>query len=122
MSVDPQQLQAQLQDYTGTGTWWRHFLNKACTFTDGVKHFAEQAGAFWFVDIVMTEPVILQAMQREGFVIVWLDVSDAAAVIRVRRDTNDPDIFNRRVPFTDCPEGQWKFYFCGNVLMVPSEY
>ena len=78
---------------------------------------------FRFLDIVMMEPVILKAMRDEGFVIVTLDVStEQRARITVKRDTDDPILFSRDIDSTDCPCGEWKFYFVDNVLMIPSEY
>ena len=37
-------------------------------------------------------------------------------------DGNGNDLFTKSIDYTDCPEGEWKFFFTGNVLMLPSEY
>ena len=31
-------------------------------------------------------------------------------------------VYERAIDYTDCPEGVWKFYFIGNILMLPQEY
>ena len=40
-----------LRQFTGTDNWYKHWMGKIL-YTDGVKHFAEMAGAFWFIDVV----------------------------------------------------------------------
>lgn len=122
--TDSEKLRGLLSAYTGSTEWHRHWANRSCTYTDGVRAFAEQAGggAFWFLDIIMTEPKILQGMRQEGFVIVALNVKETKASITVKRDTDCPNIFERFLKFTDCPEGEWRFYFADDVLMLPREY
>jgi hypothetical protein len=44
------QTQIDLSQFTGTENYYRHPFGKAL-FTDGVKYFAETAGAYWFIDI-----------------------------------------------------------------------
>jgi hypothetical protein len=44
------------------------------------------------------------------------------------RDGGEPLLWRRRIDFTDCPEGEWKFYVAeggpagSTVIMLPSEY
>jgi len=118
------ELRSSLAHHTGSSSLYRHGLNKSCMYTEGVQDFAESAGngAYWLLDILVTEPLILSAMRRENFVVVMLTVTGTAAHLTVRRDTHDPILFQRAIDFTDCPEGEWKFYFTDNVLMLPSEY
>jgi hypothetical protein len=122
---DTHELATLLHDHTGTTDWYKHPLNATCTYTDGVRAFAKHAGGggYWLLDILFTEPVILRAMRDEGFLVVHLDVNDdRSARLTARRDTCTPDLFSRRIDYTDCPPGLWRFYFTGNVLMLPREY
>lgn len=115
-------LRARLAHHTGSASLIRHPFNKACTYTEGVEDFANSAGAYWLLDILMTEPAIVRGMKTEGFVVIELDVKDEKARLIVKRDTHDPELFSRAIDFTDCPEGLWRFYFTDNVLMLPGEY
>lgn len=47
--------QSDLNQFTGTQTYYRHALNRKVTYTDGVKYFADRAGARWLIDILATE-------------------------------------------------------------------
>jgi hypothetical protein len=29
---------------------------------------------------------------------------------------------SKHIDFTDCPEGDWRFFFVNNVILLPSEY
>ena len=91
--------------------------------TDGVQYFAEQAEAFWFLDIVATE--IFELTKQEPFIginlIVGSNQSDTDAVI-VATDGNEDVIFRKLIPNTDCPVGVYEFFLTDNVLMLTSEY
>lgn len=112
-------LRADLSAFIGTETWQRHALNRNLLLTDGVRYFADQAGAWWFLDIVATEIFRIQA--THPFLVIDLDVNDGKAVIRVS-DGNDAMLFKRHIHFTDAPDGLWRFYLTDNVVLLPSEY
>ncbi|WP_367647233.1 DUF6876 family protein [Achromobacter animicus] len=44
------------------------------------------------------------------------------ATITVDDGRGNPPVYLRRIEFTDCPEGEWKFYFTNRTIMLPSEY
>lgn len=120
---DASQLRAALAHCTGSSQWFRHPFSR-CTYTEGVQAFAQNAGggAYWLLDILLTEPAILRAVQAHGIVFPTLHVVDGKATITVIRDTGEAPLFERRLTYTDCPDGEWRFYFAGDVLMLPSEY
>jgi hypothetical protein len=123
--TDPIELQRSLSQFTGTQTWYRHGLNRNMLYTDGVQYFAEHAGggAYWFLDIVATE---LFALQRQyGFISITIDARDNKAKLAAKGTDlagEDVWIWGRNIDYTDCPAGEWKFFFCSDVLMLPSEY
>jgi hypothetical protein len=41
---------ADLRQFTGSETWWRHGLVRDVLFTDGAKHVADAGGAYWLLD------------------------------------------------------------------------
>jgi hypothetical protein len=133
-TLEPQ----DLDQFTGTETWYRHPLNKKLLYTDGVMYFAEQAGAHWFVDLIAVGangnpgPVPQAIPDQDRFGVVLLKVTGSTAQVQVRTDYDENDatvgtaLYKEPIPFTDCPEGTWKFYLMDDgtntVLMVPSEY
>lgn len=108
-----------LAQCTGTEFWYRHPLARACLYTDGVRIFCTMAEAYWFLDIVATE--VLPMQKHQPFIAVTLSVKGAQAVITAQ-DGNYNHFWKRDIEFTDCPEGDWKFYLIDNVLLVTSEY
>jgi len=109
----------QLDNFTGTENWYRHNLMHDTVYTDGVKYFADQAGAYWFLDIADTELFPLQ--DREGFLSITLTVANEQASI-VATDGDLTTLWSKAISFTDCPDGEYRFYFTNNVLLLTSEY
>lgn len=120
--MDAQELEHSLRMFTGTEEWFRYPLNRNMLFTDGVKFFADNAGggAYWFLDIVATEHMPLQ-MAGEEFMVIKLKVEGSKATITTE-DGNDRVLTQRRIDYTDCPEGEWTFYLVDGTLLLPSEY
>jgi len=109
-----------LSQFYGTENYYKTFLfNPYLKHTDGVQYFAENAGAFWFLDIIATQ--IYQKTKNEHFIVITLKVNDGKAKI-VADDGNDKRIFQKNVSYTDCPDGEYRFYLADNVLMLTSEY
>ena len=129
-----QELKAALANYYGSETFYRHALNRRMTYTEGVQAFAKCAGAYWFLDIAATELFALLKVRRtcphaprgEDFLSVLLHVEGTKAKITAD-DGNGNVLFTKSIDYThfpcmDCPEGEWRFFFTNNVLMLPSEY
>ncbi len=43
-------LEDELEQFYGTEKWYRHFTG--LVYTDGIKYLAENAGAYWLIDLV----------------------------------------------------------------------
>ena len=117
--MNTQELKAALANYYGSENLYRHTLNRRMTYTEGVQAFAVLAGAYWFIDIAATE--LFTLLKDEDFLTVILRVEGSKAKITAD-DGNGNVLFTKLIDYTDCPEGEWKFFFTGNVLMLPSEY
>jgi len=98
--------------------------------TEGVKYFAEKAGAYWFMDIVATE--FVPKLSEEDYIIfiqVTVDSDNSAVIIGSDGDKGDgPKILHTRtIEYTDLPANS-TFNFIlmvgyeGNTLMLSSEY
>lgn len=135
---DSNALRLELDQYYGGDTPYRHSLVRNFFYTSGVRYFLQHAGngAYWFVDIVATEPQIRHAVNKEGFCICVLKVSNGAGMIAVANDYSEGHEselvgihFTRAIHNTDCPEGIWKFYLeptevgptRGIMMMLPGE-
>lgn len=112
-------LEQELRQFTGTQQYYFNPFYKWMQYTDGVKHFAEKAGAYWFLDIIGTE--LLQLTKTEDFMTIDLIVRDGKFQILVT-DGNDTVLKKKTGNFTDCPEGVYRFFLTNNVLMINSEY
>jgi len=116
--IEATTLEQELQQFTGTEQYYFNSMYKWMNYTDGVKFLAERAGAYWLLDIIGTE----LKQFNDDFQIIELEVANNKAVITSKRDTNEPNLWDRNIEFTDFPEGTWKFYLIDGVLLLPSEY
>jgi hypothetical protein len=113
----------QLAGFTGSETMYQHTINRNVIYTEGVRHFAQNAGhgAYWLLDIMATEPKILR--QQREFALVKLVAKNGKAKLTVDdgNDGSEP-VYKKNISFTDCPDGEWKFYFIEGTILLPSEY
>ena len=115
---DAQALRSQLSNHIGSQTLYSVPYDTAFCYTEGAKDFFENAGngAYWLLDILVSERAMLEAVAADGFGIVRLKVSGSKAVLTVDNghDGSDGDervcYLNQAIEFTDCPEGEWRFY------------
>jgi len=120
MSITMNALDRELAHFTGTANYWKHGLTQY-VYTDGVKHMAEYAQAYWLIDIVMSHQATPKVRNAE-FQIWTLSVKDSAGFITCKEDLNTPVLAKQKFDFTDFPEGEFKLYFTNGVLLLPSEY
>ena len=116
MKPNPDALESNLNQVIGTESYHRYL--GGVVLTDGAKYFAEQAGAFWLMDILATQPEIREL----PFAHAKLHVSKDETGKLVVTDGNDNVKYRRTLGFTDCPPGTWTFFITNGVIMVPSEY
>ena len=51
-----------LAQFTGTSTYFKHWTRKI-VYTDGVQYLAEQAGAYWLVDLIASYQLLCDERQ-----------------------------------------------------------
>lgn len=119
--MDTLELQSGLINFYGTENYYANPFYQWMRYTDGVKFFFENAGggAYWFSDIIGTEMKKLTA--TEEFIVIELK-SDGKSADIIGTDGNENEVYRRKIEFTDCPAGKWKFFLTDNVLMLASEY
>lgn len=122
-------LQSGMQQFYGTENYYFSPFNKNVNYTDGVKWFLESAECYWLLDIIVTE--VYQAAKawtaKEGDTFFKIETHsfDSKATIKVTSTDqygSEHTIFSKEITFTDLPEGNWVFYYCNNVVMLPTEY
>jgi hypothetical protein len=120
----------------GCNGYIRHPLARKLVFTDGVKQVADEAGAWWLLDVLGTEatPALLKAFKEDGATlgIIKLKSADKKCAISMTTEDDEPPIWGRRIAYTTFPEGEWTLFMgvdqvlipgsTVTVLMLPSEY
>jgi hypothetical protein len=77
-----------------------------CDFvwTDGIEFLAENAEAFWLIDLIasyQTDPKVC----CEPFQVWTLELRpEGGAIVYVQRDSGEPHIVEQKLDFTDFPE------------------
>jgi hypothetical protein len=111
--------QSDLDQFSGSDNWYKHWLGKL--YTDGVKFMADQAGAYWLIDEVVTNQR-RPKIRGEEFQ-VWklkVDLEKKKAVLTCD-DGNDNVVFRKRIDYTDFPLAEIKLYFENGTICLPSE-
>lgn len=115
------ELQSELQNFIGTEQYFVNPMYRWLRYTDGVKYFATNAGggAYWLLDIIGTE--LFDLGMKHRFMCVNLNVEGDWAELTVT-DGDYAKLYSRKIEYTDCPAGLWRFFLQNGVLMLTSEY
>ena len=122
----PDQLLADLRQFTGTTQWhrWSNLTDLICT--DGVKYLAEEAGAYWLLDVIASHqnaPALRDSQRLQQLQIWQLTVkADKSCRLTCVEDDDVAPVVVQAIEFTDFPLKQVKLYVCNNVVLLPSEY
>lgn len=112
-----EELKTNLEQFWGTENYFTNPLVKY-KYTDGVKYFAEHAGAYWLLQEINCAYVNLGC---PSFINIVVKSNKNKADIIID-DGNKNILKKRHIKFTDLPQGEWQFFLQYNVLMLPSEY
>lgn len=125
---------ADLRQFTGSLERFRHPLNRRVIFTSGVHFLAEEAGAFWLLDVIASyigSPEMAKATQadpRLAAMQFWrLEVhATGSAEVTCRADADALHAISQSIPFTDFPLDHVTIWtaFDGEhwTLYLPSEH
>jgi hypothetical protein len=113
---------ADLQQFTGSDTWYRS-INPAITYTVGAKHVADEGGAYWLLDEIALAQRFQPKVQAEEFQVWRLVVNtyDASAQL-ICGDGNGRSVYVKPIPYTDFPVAEITLYCTSQVILLPSEY
>ncbi|MEM9946924.1 MAG: DUF6876 family protein [Cyanobacteria bacterium P01_D01_bin.36] len=125
-TINPDQLIADLRQFSGTTQWhrWSSLTNLVCT--DGAKYLAEEAGAYWLLDAIASHQnahVLRDSLRLQELQVWLLSVNaDKSCRLTCAEDSDVAPVFVQAIEFTDFPLQEIKLYVCNNVVLLPSEY
>lgn len=114
-----------LNQFTGTEGYHKFSsLFPNVVLTDGAKHLADKAGAYWLMDIIGSVQYMLH---REEFQTWTLKLNKTGSGAKVEAtDGNERRIYVQRVPYTDFPLKEITLFAAKQdqylVVMLTSEY
>ncbi len=114
------ELEAELANFTGSENCYRHPLSNLI-YTDGVRHLATRAKAYWLVDVIASY-LADSRLKDEEFIDWMLTVNADHSATITAGDGNDNELIRQDIPFTDFPLPKIKLFLCNGILLLPSEY
>lgn len=111
---------------TGGDELIRHFI-RPMLYTEGMLYLAEQAGAFWLLDVIASHqhrPKIRQNQRLQEFQLwrIVVNPADNTAVVSCHEDSGEPAIVRQRIPFTDFPLDSFECYVENHTILLKSEH
>lgn len=116
-----EQIEARLQQFTGTETWWQHPLFKSFTYTDGVKFVADECKAYWLIDAILSWQTNV-AVRKEEFQVWILAKQPNGEWILSCEDGDNDSVCEQVIQFSDFPLNKITIWLANGVLHLPSEY
>jgi hypothetical protein len=114
--------EADLNQFTGSETWYRGCINRRILFTDGAKYVADNGGAYWLLDEIGLAQLYEKRVAAEEFQSWTLSVRpDRAATLRCE-DGNCNAVYTKEIAFTDFPLDEITLWFSDGVIYLPSEH
>lgn len=112
-------LAEELRQFYGTEQYYKELFT-GILYTDGFHYFLQKADAYWF----LTELALYicdKHLRNEEFLGVYLNVKNGKATLKIT-DGNEKVFFKKNYAYTNCPEGDYTFFYEYGVLLVPSEH
>ncbi|MFP4336414.1 MAG: DUF6876 family protein [Halothece sp.] len=132
--ITAEQLQTQLQQFTGTNFYYQHWFG--LRYTDGIKFLANSAKCYWLIDAIASYQPQLQQIPMLRQFQLWVFVvgnnhefiqpkPENQAVLTCWEDTPKLGIkpaITQQIPYTDFPLPKLYLYVESQVLLLPSEH
>lgn len=114
------ELEHELNQFTGTEAYYRFSPLSNLKLTDGVKYLCEKANSYWLMDIIASyQSQCNKDEMLKEFQIWTLKKTGTHGVVTCDRDTDDTAI-TQRIEYTDFPLSEIKLYCINNVILLPS--
>ena len=128
--IDSTTLEMELAHFTGTESYTNlryPWLRRRFLLTDGTKHLAEKARAYWLMDAIASHQINKQVAAEE-FQFWTLTLNDKQAAVLTCTDGNNKELVRQEISYTDFPLNSISLYAAldeclgGLVVMLTSEY
>lgn len=111
--------EVDLKQFTGTVNYYKHWLGYH--YTDGVQYLAENAGAYWLLDVIASyrrkEPAQFWTLKKTG---------DTTAEIVMQEDNDQPVLVKQEFDYTDIWKkvemSEIRVWLLDGVMLLPDEY
>lgn len=117
------ELERELDMFSGTEHWYKHFM-PGIFFTDGIKHLADKAKAYWFIDLIASYQGE-KKVAKESFQVWIIRVNGTKAVVTCE-DGNGHVIATQTIGYTDFSIKEFKVYLEDDgehkVILLPGEH
>ena len=90
-------------------------------YTDGAKHVAETAGAYWLLDEIALAQSFEAAVAKEEFQLWRLAVQEDASALLSCEDGDGREVYQKVIPFIDFPSPGIEFFCRSNTIHLPSD-
>ena len=109
-----------LKAHTSTENYYRHWI-LGFKFTDGVKAFADQCNAYWFINLIVSHQVDPN-VKAESFQVWDLKRLNSNRFRAICTDGNKNQVTQQSIPFSDFPFDSATIWLVEGVILLPSEY
>jgi hypothetical protein len=113
---------AELRQFSGSETWYRHALNRRTVYTEGVQFLAERAGAYWLLDEILLIQIEAARFNLPDFQCWKLTVHEDRSATLVCLDGDMVERYRKRISWTDFPLPDVELWFANDTLYLPSEH
>jgi hypothetical protein len=118
-----EELTNDMRQFYGTEEFHRFsVLFPKVVLTDGAKYLADNAEAYWLMDMIASH---IRALKGDGFGVAKLQVENNKGIFTLD-DGNDNIKARQEIPYTDFPMSSIKLYVADNefawTILLPSEY
>lgn len=127
--------ETKLNQFCGTTQYYPYLLG--LKLTDGVKYLADEAGAYWLLDIIasyQTDQKIKPTRTDQKICNLPFQIWELKllpknitndrqpAVVTMKTDTNHPLLVQQEISHTDFPLDSIAVWLIDGVMLLPSEY
>jgi hypothetical protein len=113
---------SDLNRFTGSENWYRHWCNPRVTYTDGARHVADAGAAHWLIDEIAIIQPYSTAVAAEEFQVWILTVRDDRSARLRCEDGNGHTVYSKEILVTDFPLDEITLWFANNVIYLPNEH
>jgi hypothetical protein len=125
MAATAAELELFIAQVNGFETPYQHAF-AGMSYSEGVKHIAAEAGAYWLIDAILISSKCRMLQQRcEGLEFWTLTVEDGAAILVCTdggmNGEKEKVVYSQQIPYTDFPLETIRLYNDGGILCLPGE-